>query len=140
MISEQIKTLYEIEKLSLQDIAEQLDTPLDTVKIALLQYSPKFREDIKTDKTKDFTDDELEVAKQAISRLMYAEDDNIAFKAAKFIFQERKGRNDPRTLIKNVNLNVTLINTQMQKAREAKQRAVKEEIEVKNLLIPQAVA
>lgn len=131
MISEAIKSLYESESLTPEQISEALEMEVESVKIALLQRSSKYRQDIKTNKDdKDFTDDELETAKVAIARCMNAEDQHLAFKAAKFVFDERKGRNNVRSLVKNLNLNVTLINEQMTKAREAKERALTKNKEI----------
>lgn len=125
MIAEAIVALYENDSLDPTQISEALEMPIESVKIALLQRSGKYRDDIKVEgNDKDFTDDELETAKIAIARCMNAEDEHLAFKAAKFIFNERKGRHNVKSLVKNLNLNVTLINAQMEKAREAKDRAL----------------
>ena len=137
MISEAIKALYENEALSPDQISEALEMPIESIKVSLLQNSPKFRQDIKLPSNdKDFTDDELETAKIAIARCMNAEDEHLAFKAAKFVFNERKGRHNIKSLVKNVNLNINLINAQMQNARAAKERAINKkpvkEIQVKD--------
>ena len=113
---------------------------IESVKISLLQNSAKYRQDIKTpENNKDFTDDELETAKITMARCMNAEDEHLAFKAAKFVFNERKGRHNVRSLLKNVNLNVNLINVQMQKAREAKTRALTKSQEHSKELVVEVV-
>ena len=138
MISESIKALYENEGLTPEEISEALeDISVPAVKVALLQNSAKYRTDIKVpENDKDFSDNELEEAKVAIARCMNAEDPHLAFKAAKFVFNERKGRHNVRSLMKNVTLNVTMLNQQMQNARAAKERAAKKitELPVKQLV------
>jgi len=142
MISEAIKALYENDNLSPEQICEALgdEMCIESVKISLLQNSAKYRQDIKTpENNKDFTDDELETAKITMARCMNAEDEHLAFKAAKFVFNERKGRHNVRSLLKNVNLNVNLINVQMQKAREAKTRALTKSQEHSKELVVEVV-
>jgi len=120
---QQILNLYEKLNLSLEDIAEDRDISLTEVKAVLMQYSSIYRGAIKEDKTLDFTDSELELANKAIAEIMLSTDDeNIKFRAAKYIRQDKKGRLDAAKNMRGLNINVFTFNDQMKRAQMSLER------------------
>lgn len=117
MLNTQIVELYENSDLEPIAIAESLGLEEESVKMVLISNSSKFRKEARKDKTL-FTSDEFELAKQRMAQLIWSEKDNVAYRASKFILYENLGRNDAQTL-KNLNINVNLINDQMAAAKKA---------------------
>jgi hypothetical protein len=76
-----------------------------------------------------FSEDDERTAVLVMGQLLNHENENIQFRSAKFIINERKGRHD-RGNLKNLNINVNLINEQMKRVKEAKQRALSKVIDV----------
>ena len=84
--SQQIVTAYEDLGMTIDEIAAQgLGEPV-AIKAVLLQWSQKYREDTKTNKSCDFTDEDRDQALAVIrNAAMYAEDEHLRFRAAKYI-------------------------------------------------------
>ena|SRR5947208_1272860 len=130
----QIITLYDDIGLNTKQIGEELELCEESVKMVLQKYSAKFRQEESSNnlvetKEKEFTTDEFTAAKQAIASLLYAEHEGTRLRAAKFIVNENKGRNDVKqainTLYKNSNFNVLIINEQLSRARQALENSKK---------------
>lgn len=133
--SQSILEAYETLGLSVSDISEQNGLEPDSVKAVLYQFSRKYRDSLKDTisasckENKDylkesFGRDSYSAAKEAIAGLLYTADcDAVRFRAAKFVIDEEKGRNDMKAL-QGVNINVGLINEQILKARAARTRAL----------------
>ena len=115
----QIVKAYEDLHLGPLDIAEQRDLPILEVKMVLAQFSSKYRKDVGDDKDGkkqlDFTDSQLEEANQVIHRLMNSEDENIQYRCARYIRDDKKGRKDGLKNLKKLNINVSLFNEQTMK-------------------------
>lgn len=104
--------------MGVQDICEENPElePL-SVKAVLMQYSVKYREDIKEqNKGCDsgdplgFSDDEALIAKNAIvSILQSTDDDYLKFRAAKRIIDEKKGRLDAAKDLRGLNILTNLV-------------------------------
>lgn len=122
--NEQIIQAYEFESLTVDEIADALGYDVTAVKATLMQFSAQFREDIKAEPALDFTTNEQEEAKNAMIRLMRtSEDENLVARLAMKIRDDGKGRLDiGNKLLKGLNINVNLMNLQLAKAREAKER------------------
>src|SRR6266581_6275950 len=89
----QIKVLYEEVGLSVEQIAEDQSLEVSAVKIILNKVSFKYRRSLK-EYEETCTEDDYTAAKQAISSLLYAEHEGTRLRAAKFVVNEVKGRND----------------------------------------------
>jgi hypothetical protein len=122
----QIVTLYEDVGMSPEQIAEDQDMSIEVIKLALSQHSRVYRNAL-IENDECFSTDEYNAAKQAISSLVYADDESTRFRAAKFIINEKKGRND---ILMNKNgkvlgqngigsINILVINQQMARARKS---------------------
>lgn len=137
----QIVQMYEELDLSPGEIAETLEIDEQAVHLTLASNSVKFRKEKAIEKAGNdssyaqvnadlFTKGDVDEAAAVIANLCkFSEDEHIQMRAANFIINEAKGRHDLKH-IKNLNLNVTLINDQMKRAREAKERAKSKVIDV----------
>jgi hypothetical protein len=92
---------YEELHLSLEEIAEEHEVSITEIKMMLLQYSSKYRNDIKECSSKDtsnkldFDDDEQLQAKEVIKRVMIeTEDEHLKLRAALYVRDDGKGRKD----------------------------------------------
>ena len=107
-----------------EQIAQQEDVDIAAVKAILMQFSSMYRKECKQDDTLNFTDDELVRANQVIINLMqYSEDENLRFRAAQYVRNDKKGRLDVVQQMAGLNVNVLQFNDQMQRALAAMQRA-----------------
>lgn len=141
--TEQIVNMFENLGLDISQISDALDLEKGAVEFALVSNSSKYRQSLavketgKTDgvsisRTNLFNNDEVnEAARVFIAQLM-SEDEHIRQKAAKFIINESKGRHDTVKNLKQVNtqFNVTIVNDQLKRAREAKEAAKSKHITV----------
>lgn len=119
-----IVTAYETLGLKPAEIATEFNMDELAVKATLMQFSGKFRADLRAgeDKSLDFGDTDLEEANQTIVRLMrHSEDENLQFRAAKFIRNDKKGRLDIVKGIGNLNVNISLFNQHLKAAQRAKE-------------------
>lgn len=128
LTNNQMISLFEDSDIGVEDIAEQFDCEVESVKMALASGSSKYREMVKKgDET--FGEDTLEAAKRAIGYLIEDSDcDSVKLKAAIYVVDESKGRHTVQNFTKNV-FNVNMINDQMRRANEAI-RAVKDKINI----------
>jgi len=121
--SQSLVTLFEVEGLSPEQIAQCEDVDLMSVKTILMQYSKKYRELMRKggEEVKaqlDYTEDEQRDAKDVLHRIMLqTEDEHLQYKCATYIRDDGKGRKD-KVKIKGLNLNLTLIQQAFQKAND----------------------
>lgn len=124
MTNQQIISLYETNNIAVQDIAENFELDIDMVKLALMSGSSKYRKLVKS-KDETFDNDTVDYAKQVMTDLLDCEVENVKYRAARYVIDESKGRNDIKH-IQNSNINVNLIiSQQMQRAFEAANNAMK---------------
>lgn len=122
--AQQIVTLFEEVGLTPEQIAEDQEMDISVVKLALTQHSPQYRSALRENE-ETFSDDEYNAAKMAISGLVFAEDESVRLRAATFVVNEKKGRNNilcnknGRQLGNNTNFNILVVNQQLARAREA---------------------
>lgn len=120
----QIKTAYEVNGMSPQQIAEAEDLDLAAVKGALMQGSSKYRKDCGLDVNEgddglNFTDEELRQVNRAIFELaMASEDEHIRTKNLHYIRDDKKGRKESARQLGNTTFNILQFNEQLQQARE----------------------
>jgi len=121
--NQQVVTCYDELGMTPEEIAAEYQWEVSAVKMILNQSSPKFKSENGSKPQADFTLQELEDVKNVIINLaLYGEDEAIQLKAAKYVRDDSKGRLDMKS-VKTLNVNITQINSRMQKAREAMQRA-----------------
>jgi len=93
-----------------EDIASELDVEVESVKLILTQQG----------EGDTFTPVDFATAKSALRSCLSCEEYSTRFRAARFIINEIKGRND---IVKNLqqlgSINVLVINQQMLRAKQA---------------------
>lgn len=114
-----IVTLYELEGLSPEQIAEAECFELAAVKSVLMQFSRMYKEKMKIGEEEGFTDAEEKACRQVLAQLaQYSEDDHIRLRAAMYIRNDKKGRLDIAKAQTGLNLNITMINEGIAQALE----------------------
>lgn len=130
----QIVKAYEEAGMSPEEIQEGLfqDMEVATIKAALFQFSAKWRA-LHTDKTlnpalgqqeiaKDVTEEEFQLIKGAYKQLaLHSENEEIKARALKWLWNEHKGRNEPKQnkQLPNITFNVAVFNEHMKQAKKA---------------------
>jgi hypothetical protein len=118
--NQQIISAYEDLGMTPDEIAQDQDLDVAAVKSVLIQFSTAFRKDVKKDDALDFTEDQVRRATDVILHLaQYSEDENIRFRAARYIRDDKKGRLDVIKSMTGLNINVLTINEQMKRAIDA---------------------
>lgn len=130
----QIQVAYRELKLTPEQIASDFGYELAAVKLSLAKTCPEIVETkrvvpefgmtaVKVEEPL-FTGDHLKLARDTILNLAAESDvDAVKLKAAIFVINEAKGRNDVKALVDaTAGSNVALINDIMQRAREAMNR------------------
>ena len=118
--NQQIVTCFEQLGMSPDEIAQSEGLDLAVVKAVLYKDSPKFREAISGTKELDFADQDLHEVNQIIKRIaLYADDENLQFRAAKYIRDDKKGRKDVKTGLRGMNIKVTVLQQFNNHLREA---------------------
>lgn len=130
---QQVVTTYEDCGATPEQIADAMQMELPAVKLALMQGSARYRRSLEPNASivttggepahlrKPFTDDEEVKIKNAILELgLTAVNEGVRLKALIFCHNEQRGRNDiQKGDVSHANVNITMVNTIMQKAREA---------------------
>ena len=138
--AQQIVTAYEDSGVtSLEDLCSIFsDFEPEAIKTVLLQYSTKYRrlhlassknkDSDNIEKPEDITDDEFEHIKQSLKNLaLNCPDDNVRARTLKFLWNEKKGRNDIDKSLKGLaalNINVNMLNDHLKQIKAAKERAI----------------
>lgn len=132
----QIVTAYEECDMTPEEISREMGYDLSAVKYALMSGSSKFCDSALT-KANDaegnpqlsladsplFDDNVLREAKGVMRELMNSSEiDMVRLRAATFVIDEAKGRNDLKAL-KETKLNITVVSETMIRARQAMARA-----------------
>lgn len=131
----QIVALFEhpTDPMSVEDIASVTGLMPEAIKMTLLQHSKRYNalQDtpaLSPDETFSAADDKL--AAQVMKGLLFCESPQVAFRAAKHIMFERKGRYDVRGAVKTLNVNVNIINAHLKEIEEAEKRAMAQVIDI----------
>lgn len=122
----QMVAAYENGQLPIDLIADEFETDELTVKAALLNHSLKYRGEVKADIKKgiepDFTDTDLEMANNVIRQtVLETDDENLKFRAAKYIRDDKKGRKDILSGLGALHINVFEFNEQLRRQRIARE-------------------
>jgi hypothetical protein len=122
-----IKTAYEQENMTPEEIAEDRSLDLAAVKAGLMQCSAMYRkacgkEEVEED-TLNFSRDEQQRVKDALLGIgLGADDDNLRFKALVYIRDDSKGRKDVVKQLGGQNFNILMINEKMKQIRDVTER------------------
>jgi hypothetical protein len=122
-----IKTSFEQEGLTPEQIAIDRDLDPAAVKAALCQCSSLYRREAGQegveDTTLNFSDDELRrVNEKLVSLALCAEDENVQLRAAMYVRDDKKGRKEVIKAIANNTFNVLNFNEIQRSAREGAKR------------------
>jgi hypothetical protein len=122
-----IKTAYEQENMTPEEIADDRGLDLAAVKAGLMQVSANYRKacgkEEEEEDTLNFSRDEQQRVKDALLDIgLGAEDDHLRFKALVYIRDDAKGRKDVVKNIGGQNFNILMINEKMKQVREVADR------------------
>lgn len=124
----QIVSAYEKSGLSPEDIADSLDMDVIAVKTILSLESSKYRKDTHEDVSDEETTEMFNIVKDiARSTLTRVQHPGVALKAATFLIDEKKGRNDPKGFLKAMSrsgISITMINNRLEGMKQAKARTL----------------
>jgi hypothetical protein len=125
---ESIRICFEEQGMTPEEIAKDRSMQLTAVKGVLLAHSVKYRSLAKVEsEDKDdfnFTPAEMEDAKRVICNTMHNTDDpSLAFKAAVYVRDDKKGRLDVAKAMQTMNVGSIMFsfNEQLAKAREKRE-------------------
>jgi uncharacterized membrane-anchored protein len=137
--NKQLVTLYEVAGLTPEEIALDQQLPLETVLFALKQSSAVFRKQEKTqDVSKEEQDEMLNILKRIAATQEY-ENPRVAVAAAKYVFEEGKGRNGRKNVPQGINIMIFNDNAQKARNRAAALRAKAGIKDVESKLIEETV-
>jgi hypothetical protein len=118
-----IVNAFEEEGMSPEEISETQGLEISSVKAGLMQFSSKYRkacgqQDESIDDGLNFNDDDMRRVNQVIRELaLGAEDENLRFKAATYVRNDKKGRLEPAKALGGGQFNILFINEQLRKVR-----------------------
>lgn len=118
-----IKSAYEDNGMLPEDISIDRDLNVGAVKACLMNVSAKYRKDCGHEPTNEdklnFSDDDLMDMNRVIKDIaLGSDDDNLRFKAATYIRDDKKGRKEVVKNTHNTGINVILINERMAQVRQ----------------------
>lgn len=121
-LEQQIVTAYDECSLSVDEITEQFGIEREAVLVVLSRFSAEYNGKVKSgEETNMISEDELATLKGVLMDLATtSECDAVKFSAAKFMFNEGRGRNNPKHLAnigKNVTVNVIQINEMLKQGQ-----------------------
>ena len=110
--------MFENEGMSVEEIATARDYEVVAVKNILSIGSKQYRDECKTSEEELISDAEARSIVEAMKGLGFsAENELVRFNALKYLFDEKKGRNDKKET-QAVSLNVQLLNTELKKIKQ----------------------
>lgn len=136
MTSKRIVKGYEEYNLSIEDLCLEHNLEPESMKVLLMQYSPKYRSEIgngvedvvEVEDPLNFNKQEQMLAKEALLRIMKdseAENPILVASIAKYVRNDAKGRLDGVHALAGLNLNVNVFNTAIQNAKASRERTLK---------------
>jgi hypothetical protein len=133
-----ITSLYE-GGLTIEQIAQDQELEVVSVKAALLQGSEQYRKEtagIQAEGGSAFSSSEEELARKTIVELMTcSEVDNVRFRCARYLRDDHKGRLDANKLGK-LNINVALFTETIQRAEHAKEKGRTKCTDIPTVVVP----
>lgn len=131
----QIKTSFEELGLTVEEIAQETGYEILAIKTILLNCSPIYRKQVKKQPSIGYSPDEAQEMRDIMINIARYEDEDkhLQFKAAKYIYDDFKGRNDQVAVNNNtINIGAIQFNDQMKKALEARERTMKQIVDVES--------
>lgn len=124
----QIKGSFERLGMTPEQIAEDRRMDVVAVKAALMQSSSVYRKECNlspiNDDSLNFSDQQLSDVNDVIyNTAMHADDPHLAFKAATYIRDDKRGRKDVVRALRDSGFNILVFNQSLQNARELADRA-----------------
>lgn len=121
---EQIRILFEQEGMTVEQISSDRDLTVDSVKIALMSCSPKYKRlcanEPEDESFYNFSKEQHRRALDEIANLSTsAENEGVRLKAAIFVRDDSKGRLDTVKQVGGFQFNVLQIDSRMRKAMAA---------------------
>lgn len=119
----QIKSAYESQEMTPEQIATDLSFDVVAVKAKLMQVSAKYRkecgmEDLADDKL-NFSDDDLRlVNEECLALALNSENEKVRADMCKYIRNDKKGRLEAKTAVAGNNFNIINFNDAIKQARE----------------------
>lgn len=137
--TQQIVKAYEVANMSPEEIHDSFcpDIEVETIKATLFQFSRKWKEEngiknvngvLQTKEgvtLEDVSDGEFEQIKAAYKDLaLHSDSDEIRSRALKWLWNEKKKRNDPKSKqqLPSVNFSISVFNQHLLQAREVLQK------------------
>lgn len=117
----EIVTSYETLRMTPEQIAQDQDLDVAAVKAILLANSAGYRAQTTKEETKElFSQDDLRQAVGVMKTSLLEDDPHLRYRAARFIIDEVKGRNDARVQIPiDSSFNALELNQRLLAARQA---------------------
>lgn len=119
--SKEIVSMFEVCGMTPEQISDEVGIELAVVKCCLKANSSAYNETVLPEH--DITDAEFEQIKMGYKQLMFSEDEKVRERALRFLWNEKKGRNEDKTMIANIGkMNIIMFNERLNKARQARER------------------
>lgn len=122
--NEELAQMYDA-GLSLEEMALETGYEVSAIKNTLLQISSRYRAEARLVAKREgakpqITDEEDDAIIEALKNIVYSSDnDMVRVKAAIYLHDEKKGRNDARLKqTSGVNINVLMLNSALKKVRQ----------------------
>jgi hypothetical protein len=124
---QQIKTAYEVNGMTPEQISDDLGFTIESIKAKLMQISSSYRKDCglenPTSSTLNFSDEQLARVNDEIYQLALGSDDeHLKFKALTYIRDDKKGRKDVVRQMAGTTFNMFQFNQMLQAGRSGAQR------------------
>lgn len=127
--AESIKVAYETLQMTPEEIAEDRELEIASVKASLMATSSSYRkacgQEPDEEDALNFSNQDLKDVNEVILQTAkYAEDPNLRLKAAMYVRDDKKGRKEVVKQMGGQQFNILVFNEQMARIREAKQKAL----------------
>lgn len=126
-LEQQVISAYDECDLSVEEILAEFEgLERESVLVTLQKYSSKYKDGVKSGEEKNIlTEDEMESLKSVLMNLaLGSQCEAVQFSAAKFMFNEGKGRNNPQKNIgRSLTVNILQLNEQLKAGQSRYQQA-----------------
>lgn len=131
----QIKTAYEEEGMSPEEISQDMGYEVVAVKAKLMQVSSKYRsacgKEPEEESELNFSDEQLKIVTQEMFDLaMHTEDEHLKYKCLTYIRDDKKGRKDVVKATQQVPINLLQFNQFLNSSKNMAQQAIQNAIDV----------